>query len=159
MQCNSPFSIYTHLCVTGARISYKAATSTGTISNAVWQLSVTALEKVLTTGHNDTSHEWTEGAPTPYNHSALLPHTDYIVAVCGRNDSNKASWDVFIYNPVHSQWSKVGQLNIPRTRCAVVSLSGTSFIVCGGCTDTRNSRSTRLTSVEAVHLRLKPLYY
>ena len=149
----------THLCVTGARISYNAATCTGTISNAVWQLPVTALKKVLATGDNDTSHEWTESAPTPYKHAALLPHTDHIVAVCGRDDSNKASSDVFIYNPVHSQWSKVGQLTIPRTRCAAVSLSGTSFIVCGGCTDTKDPRSTCLTSVEAVHLQLEPLYY
>ena len=60
--------------------------------------------------------------------------------------------DIFIYNPDSDMWSKVGQLGVPRASCAVVSLSRTSFIVCGGCTDSSDPRNTLLSSVEVVHV-------
>ena len=141
-----------HLCVASARISYDEATKTNTTTNDVWQLPVTALENVLTTGGDGTSHQWTEIAPTPYFDSAMLQDTAHIVAVGGSDNSYKPTSDVCVYNPDTSKWSKVGQLNVPRALCAVVSLSRTSFIVCGGCTDTRDPRNTRLTSVEVVHV-------
>ena len=74
---------YIHICVLQVLASVimllYTNINTGTISNAVWQLPVTALEKVLATGHNDTSHEWTEGAPTPYiqSLSATATHRSY----------------------------------------------------------------------------------
>ena len=141
-----------HLCFASACISYDRATNASTTTQAVWQLPVTALENVLTTGGDVTSHQWTAIAPTPYYHSAILPDTAHIVAVAGRDYSFKPTSDVCVYNPNTNKWSKVGQLSVPRTRCAVVSLSRTSFIVCGGCTDTRNPRNTLLTSVEVVHV-------
>ena len=141
-----------HLCVASARIRYDAATGTGTASKAVWQMPVTALENVLTTGGDGTSHQWTKIAPTPYFDSAMLPDTADIVAVGGCDYSFKSTSDVCVYNPDTNKWSKVGQLGVQRACCTVVSLSRTSFIVCGGCTDARNSRNTLLTSVEVVHV-------
>ena len=117
-------------------------------SNALWQLPVSALENVLTTGGDDTSHQWTAIVPTPYYHSAILKGTAHIVAVAG--DDYKSTSDVCVYYPDTNKWSKVGQLGVPRARCKVVSLSRTSFIVCGGCSDT--DRNTLLTSVEVVHV-------
>ena len=140
-----------HLCVASACISYDAATNTSTTSNAVWQLPVTALENVLTTGGDGTSHQWTAIAPTPYYHSAILHDTAHIVAVAGDDYSFKPTSDVCVYNPDTNKWSKVGQLSVPRALCTVVSLSRTSFIVCGGCTDARDP-NTCLTSVEVVHV-------
>ena len=87
-----------------------------------------------------------------YYRSAILQDTAHIVAVAGRDYSFKPTSDVCVYNPDTNKWSKVGQLSVPRASCAVVSLSKTSFIVCGGCTDTSNARNTLLTSVEVVHL-------
>ena len=55
-----------HLCVASARISYDAATDTVTTVNDVWQLPVTALEKVLILGDDVKPHHWTKVAPTPY---------------------------------------------------------------------------------------------
>ena len=148
MQCTISSS---HLCVASACISYDAATGATPASKDVWQMPVTALENVFTTGGDGTSHQWTAIAPTPYYRSAILQDTAHIVAVAG-SYSFKPTSDVCIYNPDTSKWSKVGQLSVPRARCAVVSLSRTSFIVCGGCTDTRKSRNTLLTSVEVVHV-------
>ena len=139
------------LCVASADISYDAATKTNTTTNAVWQLPVTALENVLTTGGDGTSHQWTKIAPTPYYNSAILPDTAHIVAVAGRDYSFKPTSDVCVYYPDSNKWSKVGQLGVPRALCTVMSLSRTSFIVCGGCTDARDP-NTLLTSVEVVHV-------
>ena len=136
-----------HLCVTSACISCDAATVTGATTRDVWQMPVTALKNVLIPGGDDTPHQWTRVAPTPYYNSAILQDTAHIVAVGGNDSLDEPTPDIFVYNPDRDVWSKVGQLVVPRTRCAVVSLSRTSFIVCG-----RDPRSTRLSSVEVVHV-------
>ena len=141
-----------HLYVASADITYDVAIDTGTTTRTVWQLPLTALANVLTTEGDNVSHHWTEIAPTPYYNSVLLQDTAHVVAVGGDDKSDTPTSDVFVYNPNNNKWSKVGQLGVPRVHCAVVSLSSTSFIVCGGCTDTRDMRNTHLTSVEMVHV-------
>ena len=141
-----------HLCVASARISYDVATGASTTLRDVWQLPVTALEKVLTTRDDDTPHQWTEVALTPYFLSAILQDTAHIVAVGGDDDSREPTPDIFVYNPDRDLWSKVGQLGVPRACCAVVSLSRTSFIVCGGYTDIRDTDNTLFSSVEVVQV-------
>ena len=140
-----------HLYVASAIITYDVATSTGRITKTVWQLPLTALENALTTKGDNVSHHWTEIAPTPYYHSALLQDTAHVVAV-GGDESYTPTSDVFVYDPNNNKWTKVGQFGVPRAFCAVVSLSSTSFIVCGGCTDARDPWNTCLTSVEMVHV-------
>ena len=153
--CSIKFTISSaHLCVASASISYDAATETDTTSTDVWQLPVTALENILTNGDNSTPHQWTEVASTPYFNSAILQDTAHIVAVGGDDESDQPTSDVLVYNPDSDEWSKVGQLGVPRACCAVVSLSRTFFIVCGGCTDTSDPLNTRLTSIEVVHMWL-----
>ena len=141
-----------HLCVASAGIGCAVATDTDTTVNYVWQLPVTALEKALITRDDDTPHQWTEVAPTPYCDSAILQDTTHIVAVGGNDSLHEPTSDIFVYNPNRDVWSKVGQLGVPRVRCAVVSLSRTSFIVCGGCTDTKDTHKMLLSSVEVVRL-------
>ena len=148
MQCTVSSA---HLCVASASISYDVATDTFTTPNDVWQLPMTALEKVLIPGDDDTPHQWIKVAPTPYFNSAILQDTAHIVAVGGNDKSGEPKSDIFVYNPDSDMWSKVSQLGVPRTLCAVVPLSRTSFIVCSGCTD-RMDPNTLLTSVEIVHV-------
>ena len=151
--CRMQFTISNaHLYVASAAISYDVATDTDTTNNTVWQLPLTALENALTTEGDCVSHHWTEIAPTPYCNSALLQDTAHVVGVSGNDQSGTPTSDVFVYDPNNNKWSKVGQLGVPRVHCAVVSLSSTSFIVCGGCTDPRDPQNTRLTSVEMVHV-------
>ena len=141
-----------HLYVASARITFDVATITHTTTKTVWQLPLTALENALTTESDSMSHHWTEIAPTPYYSPVLLQDTAHVVAVGGDDESYTPTSDMFVYDPNNDKWSKVGQLGVPRICGAVVSLSSTSFIVCGGCTDTRDPRNTRLTSVEIVHV-------
>ena len=149
MQCTISSA---HLCVASATISHDVATETGTTVKDVWQLPVTALEKVLFPGDDVTPHQWTNVAPTPYFSSAILQDTAHIVAVGGIDSLHEPTPDIFVYNPDSDVWSNVGQLGVPRARCAVVSLSRTSFIVCGGYTDRRDPQNTLLSSVELVHV-------
>ena len=141
----------THLYIASAAITYDEATKTGTTTNSVWQLPLTALENALTTEGDKISHHWTEIAPTPCYSSALLQDTAHVVAVGGRDRLFEPTSDVFVYNPNNNIWTKVGQLDVPRVRCAIVSLSSTSFIVCGGLTNP-GQRNTLLTSVEMVQV-------
>ena len=69
MQCTISSA---HLCVASAGISYDVTTDTDTTVKDVWQLPVTALEKVLFPGDDVTPHQWTKVAPTPYYNSAVL---------------------------------------------------------------------------------------
>ena len=142
-----------HLYVASASIAYNVATDTDTTNKTVWQLPLTALENALTTEGDNVSHHWTEIAPTPYYCSALLQDTAHVVAVGGGDkQSGTPTSNVFVFYPNNNKWYKVGQLGVPRADCAVVSLSSTSFIVCGGCTDARDPQNTLLTSVEMVHV-------
>ena len=141
-----------HLYVASARITFDVATTTHTAINTVWQLPLTALENALTTEGDTMSHHWTEIAPTPYYYSALLQDTAHVVAVGGFDESDTPTSDVLVYDPNNNMWTKVGQLGVPRALCAVVSLSSTSFIMCGGLTDLRDISNTILTSVEIVHV-------
>ena len=141
-----------HLYVASAVISHDVATNTSTTNKTVWQLPLTALENALTTEGDNVSHHWTKIAPTPYYRSALLQDTAHVVAVGGNDQSGAPTLDVFVYDPNDNKWSKVGQLGVPRAHCAVVYLSSTSFIVCGGCTDATDPQNTCLTSVEMVHV-------
>ena len=140
-----------HLYIASAVIS-RDATDSCTTRKDVWQLPVTALENILTKEDDGTPHQWTKVEPAPYYHSAILQDTAHIVAVGGDDESDQPTSDVLVYNPDSDEWSKVGQLGVPRTHCAVVSLSRTSFIVCGGCTDPRDIHYTLLSSVEVVHV-------
>ena len=150
-----------HLYVASAEIEYDVAIITGTTTKTVWQLPLTALENALTTEGDNLSNHWTEIAPTPYYNSALLQDTAHVVAV-GGDESYTPTSDVFVYDPNNNKWTKMGQLGVPRARCAVVSLSSTSFIVCGGCTDTGDPLDTLLTSVEMGFMcnsSVLPVYY
>ena len=139
-----------HLYVSSVCIKFDVATNENTTTSTVCQLPLTVLENVLTTEGANESHHWTEIAPTPYCHSTILQDTAHVVAV-GGDESYTPTSDVFVYDPNSNKWSKVGQLGVPWACCAVVSLSSTSFIVCGGFTNPRDPKNTRLTSVEIVY--------
>ena len=140
-----------HLYVANAFIVYDVATKTDITTKTVWQLPLTALENALTTEGYNASHHWTKIAPSPYYDSALLQDTAHVVAVGGDDKSHTPTSDVVVYDPNNNKWTKVGQFGVPRSHCVVVSLSSTSFIVCGGLTDPRDP-NTVLTSVEIVHV-------
>ena len=140
-----------HVYVASAFIRYDATTNRFATSKRVWQLPVTALEKVLS-NDDGTPYQWTETCPTPNYHSLLLQGTAHPLAVGGNAEPYNPSADVVVYDPNSNVWSTVGQLLIPRIRCAVVCLSKSSFLVLGGCCDANAPLNTLLNSVERVYV-------
>ena len=140
----------THICVASAGITYDATTDIGTPSKSVWELPVSTLSKVLV-GEDSGPHQWTEIAPTPHYHSALLQDTAHPLAVGGFEDLYKPTTDIAVYDRHSNKWSTVGQLLEPRTFCTAVSLSRRSFLVCGGVSLT--DINTQLSSVEVVSVK------
>ena len=140
----------THIYVASAYITYDATTKTGTYSNSVWQLPASTLVKVIET-EDRSPLQWAETAPAPLFRSALLQHTAHPLAVGGR-DSDEPTPNIAVYDPRSNKWSTVGQLLEPHVRCAVVSLSRDTFMVCGGYSDAHNPQSTLLNTVELVHM-------
>ena len=141
----------THMYVASAGTRYDETTNTTTPSNSVWQLPMSTLVNVIE-NEDRSPLQWAETAPTPFFHSALLQHTAHPLAVGGHDVSYNPTPNIAVYDPHSNKWSSVGQLLEPRVRCAVVSLSRDTFMVCGGCSDVRNARSTLLNTVELVHM-------
>ena len=141
----------THMYVASACIRYDGTTKTATPSKSVWQLAVNTLVKVIES-EDRSPLQWVETATNQFFRSALLQHTAYPLAVGGRDDSYNPTPNIAVYNPRSNKWSTVSQLLEPRVKCAVVSLSIDTFMVCGGYSDTRNPLSTLLNTVELVHM-------
>ena len=134
-----------HMNVAAARVDDPSSSDMKTPSKSVWQLPVSALTTVPMTEGCSPPRQWTEIVPTPNFDSALLQAAPHRVAIGGDDDSDQATTHVAVCS--HNKWSTVGQLLLPRARCAIVSLSPSSILVCGGYSDTRN-KSTLLDSVE-----------
>ena len=145
-----------HVYVAAAIIDYDITNNEKIPSNKAWQLPVDVLEEVLTVKKNSSlqryRYQWKEIAPTPNNHSTLLKSSIHPVAIGGSVKGDRSgcnsSPNISVYDPEHNQWSTVGQLLEPRARCAVVCVSGSSFLVCGGYSDTAIDPQPRLSSVE-----------
>ena len=140
----------THMYVASACIRYDATTNTGTSSKSVWQLPVSTFVNVIE-NEDRSPLQWVKTASTQFYKSALLQHTAHPLAV-GGDGSYKPTPNIAMYDPRSNKWSTVGQLLEPRVGCAVVSFSRDTFMVCGGCSDSRNPRSTLLNTVELVHM-------
>ena len=143
-----------HVYVAAAIIGYDIINKVKTPSNKAWQLPVDVLEEVLTVKKNSSLQrcQWKEIAPTPKNQSTLLKSSIHPIAVGGSEIGDRSgcnsTCNISVYDPEHDQWSTVGQLLEPRARCAVVYVSESSFLVCGGYSDAFTDPQPRLSSVE-----------
>ena len=140
--------------VASAFITYDGTTKTVTPSKSVWQLPASTFVNLIE-NEDRSPLQWAETAPTPFYESTLLQHTAHPLAVGGRDDSynlDDPTPNIAVYHPRSNKWSTVGQLLEPRVKCAVVSLSRDTFMVCGGCSDGCNPLSTLLNTVELVHM-------
>ena len=142
-----------HIYVASASSGYDVTAGAGIPSRHVWRLPLATVEEVLSGEDHGPPQQWMEVEPSPKYHSALLQYTSHPLAAGGHaEDSGKATSRISIYDPHSDKWSTVGQLLEPRTRCAVVSLSGCSFMVCGGCSNAWNTQYSLMCSVEVVSI-------
>ena len=144
--------------VAAAIIDYDTTTNEKKSSNDAWQLPVGVLEEVLSEKKSAPQrYGWVKIAPTPYNHSTLVKSSPHPVAIGGavRGDQSgcNSTQNISVYDPIGNKWSTVGQLLVPRARCAAVTVSGSSVLVCGGYRDTAKDPQPRISSVELLSYR------
>ena len=145
--------------VAAAVIDYDITNNDKTPSDDAWKLPVGVLEEVLI-GQKKNSpqqYEWTKIASTPYNHSTLVKTSPHPVAiggaVSGDRSGRNSTPNISVYNPNCDKWATVGQLQVSRARCAAVTVSGSSLLVCGGYSDTAKDPQPRINSVELLSYR------
>ena len=143
--------------VAAAVIDYDTTTNEKIPSNDAWQLPVGVLDEVLSEKKKSAPQRygWVKIAPTPYSHSTLVKSSPHPVAIGGavRGDQSgcNSTQNISVYDPIGNKWSTVGQLLVPRARCAAVAVSRSSLLVCGGYSDT--DPQPRISSVELLSYR------
>jgi len=145
--------------VAAAIIDYDKSNNKKISSSNAWQLPVGVLEEVLIgqKKHCPQRYGWREIAPTPYSHSTLVKTSPHPVAIGGAEGKDlsgrNSTPNISVYNPNCDKWSTVGQLQVSRARCAAVTVSGSSLLVCGGYSDTAKDPQPRISSVELLSYR------
>ena len=109
----------------------------------VFKLSLDLLEQSVAKQHvqDDTPQcQWLEVENTPFYHSGLLPTSHYPLVVGGSDSSNESSSVISVFDSSANKWSNVGHCSVACCRPCLLSVSNSSFLVLGGCTDPRNVR-------------------
>ena len=158
LQLPQPMSVLTittcgnYIYVASAFVHCDTGTADFMTSKSVWQLSMSTVDNVLTNANQSQPYQWTQIANIPNYCSTLLQGTTHLVAVGGHNSLDQPTSEIAIYNPHTNKWSTVGHLRSPRARCSVVSFSGASFLVVGGCSNIKDVLNSLLKSVELIQI-------
>ena len=145
--------------VAAAVIDYDKTNNKKIPSNDAWQLPVGVLDEVLSRKkkHCPQRYGWRKIASTPDYHSTLVKSSTHPVAIGGAVGGDRSGCNstdnISVYNPNCDKWSTVGQLQVPRARCAAVAVSRSSVLVCGGYRDTAKDPQPRISSVELLSYR------
>ena len=80
----------------------------------------------------NTPTSWKVLPDSPLYRSAPFTFHNMLLTAGGRDDSREASSHIYCYDPVTSQWEKVGDLPEPRYACSCAVLPSTELLVVGG---------------------------
>ena len=75
---------------------------------------------------------WENLSDTPLLYSTVLAYSDSLLAVGGMDEMGEYCSSVHIYDPAGSEWVKVGDLPVRRSRLTCVVLSSGELLVSGG---------------------------
>ena len=75
---------------------------------------------------------WENLSDTPLLYSTVLAYSDSLLAVGGMDEMGEYCSSVHIYDPAGSEWVKVGDLPVWRSRLTCVVLSSGELLVSGG---------------------------
>ena len=70
----------------------------------------------------------------------------------GGQKSLKPTSDVSIYDPTTDKWSNVGQCVRPHFDSCAITVSSSSFVVIGGCTDPMDPQSSLISNFELFYV-------
>ena len=119
----------------------------------VFKLSLDLLEQSVAKQHvqdDPPQCQWIEVESTPFYCSRLLPTSHHPLVVGGHDSSNNSSSVISVFDSSANKWSNVGHCSVACRIPCLLSVSNSSFLVLGGCTDPRpeNVRQSSLNTCE-----------
>ena len=106
-----------------------------------FKLSLDLLEQSVAKQHvqDDPSQcQWIEIENTPFYHSGLLPTSSHLLVVGGWDSSGNSSSVISVFDSSANKWSNVGHCSVACCRPCLWTVSSSSFLILGGCTDPEN---------------------
>ena len=118
----------------------------------VFKLSLDLLEQSVAEQHiqdNPPQCQWIEVENTPFYHpSRLLPTSHHPLVVGGCYGFNISSSVISVFDSSANKWSNVGHCSVACCRPCLLSVSSSSFLVLGCCTDHQNILQSSLNTCE-----------
>ena len=116
-----------------------------------FKLSLDLLEQSVAKQHiqeDPPQCQWIEVENTPFYLSRLLSTSYHPLVVGGSDSSNNSSSVISVFDSSANKWSNVGHCSVACCRPCLLSVSSSSFLVLGGCTDRRNVCKSLLNTCE-----------
>ena len=116
-----------------------------------FKLSLDLLEQSVAKQHiqdDPPQCQWIEVENTPFYFSKLLPTSHYPLVVGGCDSSNNSSSVISVFDSSANKWSNVGHCSVACCRPCLLSVSSSSFLVLGGCTNPWNAVQSSLNTCE-----------
>ena len=118
---------------------------------SAFKLSLDLLEQSVARQHvqdNSPQYQWIEVESTPLISSGLLPTSHHPLVVGGHDSSDNSSSAISVFDSSANKWSNVGHCSVACCRPCLLSVSSSSFLVLGGCTDPKNVSQSFLNTCE-----------
>ena len=116
-----------------------------------FKLSLDLLEQSVAKQHmqdDPPQCQWIEVENTPFYSSGLLPTSSHPIVVDGRDSSDNSSSVISVFDSSANKWSNVGHCSVACRIPCLLSVSSSSFLVLGGCTDPENVFQSLLNTCE-----------
>ena len=116
-----------------------------------FKLSLELLEQSVVKQHiqdDQPQCQWIEVENTPFYRSGLLPTSHHPLVVGGWDNSGYSSSVISVFDSSANKWSNVGHRSVACCRPCLLSVSSSSFLVLGGCTDHQNVLQSLLNTCE-----------
>ena len=91
---------------------------------------------------------WKKLSSLPVTRSSLVSFDGHLLAIGGRDESDKETSEVYRYDTLTGRWSVTSRMKKKRSRCIALTLAPDCLLVVGGLTPKRFSESEPTNSVE-----------
>ena len=109
--------------------------------------SLVAKLKSLRTSLSDKASVWRQVADLPVTLSACESFHGRLLAIGGRDDSDKSTTAVYEYSSTSNSWEVISHMTTARYFCFTAVLPNNQLMVVGGWTDTGSTNTVELASV------------
>lgn len=96
----------------------------------------------------DSTRIWNQIDDFPHKKTTLVSSKGHIFAIGGKDDSEKPTSAVYVFNALGKQWERVGEMTVARSSCYVVAYSSDEIMVVGGLSE--NSEALKLMEIAQI---------